>query len=49
MRKTNRQVLKETFLCWGDTEMRRLKQYADAGKKFLCGKDYQLFARDNCG
>lgn len=45
MEKTNRQILTKCFLSFDDTELRRLKQYADAGKTFLCGRyaDFYCF------
>ncbi len=47
--KTNRKILNASFLCWSDPQIRRLKRYADAGKLFLCGIDYQLFCKDKMG
>ena len=48
--KPNREILKKAFLCWGNPELRRLKRYANAGKKkFLCGKDYRTYCKNYCG
>jgi len=49
MLKSDRQIIKEAFLFWNDTELRRLKRYADSGKKFLCGDDYLLYSRLGLG
>lgn len=32
-----------------DKQLRRLMDYADSGKPFLCGEDAELFCRDKLG
>ncbi len=46
---TNRYILTDSFLCWSDTQIRRLKRYADAGKQFLCGIDGHLYCKSGMG
>ena len=46
---TNLETLTLAFSALSDKELKRLSRYEKSGKKFLCGKDADIYCRDGCG
>lgn len=46
---TNLKKLTSAFSALSDTELKRLDLYEQSGKKFFCGKDAEIYCRDNLG